>query len=44
MFSIGNDQVQSKIIEVCISKLYQVIDQQMVSLTADILALDNQLK
>lgn len=44
MFSIGIDQVQSKIIEVCITKLYQVIDQQMVALTADILALDNQLK
>jgi hypothetical protein len=44
MFSIGQDQTQLKIISVCISKLYHVIDQQMISLNADILALNNSLK
>ena len=44
MFSIGLDQTQLKIISVCINKLYHVIDQQMISLNADILALNNSLK
>lgn len=44
MFSIGQDAVQLKIMEVCIAKLYHVIDQQMISLNADILALNNSLK
>ena len=44
MFSIGLDQTQLKIISICISKLYHVIDQQMISLNADILALNNSLK
>jgi hypothetical protein len=44
MFSIGNDEVQKKILDTCISKLYTVIDQQMISLNADILSLNNSLK
>lgn len=44
MFSIGNDEVQTNIIETCITKLYAVVDQQMISLNADILNLNNSLK
>jgi hypothetical protein len=44
MFSIGNDEVQKMIIETCITKLYAVIDLQMISLNADILNLNNSLK
>jgi hypothetical protein len=44
MFSIGNDEVQKRIIDTCLTKLYAVVDQQMVSLNADILNLNNSLK
>ena len=44
MFSIGNEEVQKKNIDTCITKLYAVVDQQMVSLNADILNLNNSLK
>ncbi len=43
VFSITNDYIQASIHEDCITHLYQLVDNQMLSLNTDILALNNSL-
>ena len=44
LFSVENDAIHKKVQEVCILKLFEIIDQQMIALNADILALNISLK
>lgn len=44
LFSVENDGVHKKVQEVCMLKLFEIVDQQMIALNADILALNISLK
>ena len=44
LFSVENDSVHKKVQEVCLLKLFEIVDQQMIALNTDILALNISLK
>ena len=44
LFTVENDKVHKKVQEVCMLKLFEIVDQQMIALNADILALNISLK